>query len=62
MGTDLEFGSYSVVKELMLEAGHEPDSCGHTADGVGSLSGRVDGEHDDGTETEPSKVRPVRQR
>jgi hypothetical protein len=59
VGADLEFGGYSVVKNLMLGAGHEPDSCGHTTNGASSLSGRVDGENDVGTETGSSSVYPV---
>jgi hypothetical protein len=62
VGTDLEFGGYSVVKNQMLGVGREPDSCGHTTDGDSSLSGRADGENDVGNETEPSSVHPVRQR
>ena len=62
MGTNLEFGSYSVAKNLILGVGHEPDSYGHTTDGDSSLSGRVDGENDVGNETERKSVYSVRQR
>ena len=46
----------------MLGVGHEPDSRGHTIADDSSLGGRLDGESDVGTETDPSNVHPVRQR
>lgn len=62
VGTDLEFGGYSILKNLMLGVGHEPDSCSNTTAGDSSLGGRLDGESDVGTEADPGNVNPVRQR
>ena len=54
-------GSYSVVKELILEIEHEqlntsPDSGRYTLDGGGSFSNKVDTENSIGRETSRSAV------
>ena len=38
MATDLGFGSYSVLKDLILGVLYEPNSRGHTADGDSTLT------------------------
>lgn len=59
-GTDLKFGGgRSAIEKLIPEAEDEPDRRGHSADGYGSLSSRIDRENDFRSETKHGSVQPM---